>query len=136
MEKEHSTLPRYRRVSQPPPMHLTERDQHILEAIQAYDGLLSFSQIQRKLFTCKSQTERRMMLLYQHKYVNRPNYDERRRLPEMIYWLDKRGAELVASLNATALQDLSWRKEPRWFQVEHDLAVNDFRLSSKPGFML
>jgi DNA-binding IclR family transcriptional regulator len=117
-------------------MHLTERDQHILEAIQAYDGLLSFSQIQRKLFTCKSQTERRMMLLYQHKYVNRPNYDERRRLPEMIYWLDKRGAELVASLNATALQDLSWRKEPRWFQVEHDLAVNDFRLSSKPGFML
>ena len=37
-----------------------------------------------------------MMLLYQHKYVNRPTYNERRRLPEMVYWLDKRGAELVA----------------------------------------
>jgi len=68
------------------------------------------------------------MLLYQHKYVNRPGLDERRRLPEMIYWLDKRGAEYVASLEGTALQDFSWRKEPRWFQVEHDLAVNDFRL--------
>jgi hypothetical protein len=110
-------------------MCLTRRDRLILEAIHAYDGLLSFSQIQRKFFTGDSQAERRMMLLYQHKYVNRPNYDERRRMPEMIYWLDKRGAELVASLNGVALQDFTWRKEPRWFQVEHDLAVNDFRMN-------
>jgi DNA-binding IclR family transcriptional regulator len=80
-------------------MQLTQRDQHILEAIHAYDGLLSFSQIQRKFFTCKSQAERRMMLLYQHKYVNRPNFDERRRLPEMVYWLDKRGAEITGCLS-------------------------------------
>jgi hypothetical protein len=69
-----------------------------------------------------------MMLLYQHKYVNRPNYDERRRMPEMVYWLDKRGAEIVASLEGASLSEFNWRKEPRWFQVEHDLAVNDFRL--------
>ena len=46
----------------------------------------------------------------------------------MIYWLDRRGAELVASWSGMNLSEMGWRKEPRWFQVEHDLAVNDFRL--------
>jgi hypothetical protein len=109
-------------------MRLTERDRQILEAIHVYDGLLSFSQIQRLFFSCESQAERRLMLLYQHKFVNRPTYDERRRLPEMVYWLDRRGAEIVASLEGTSLSDFAWRKEPRWFQMEHDLAVNTFRL--------
>jgi hypothetical protein len=110
-------------------MRLTERDQCILEAIHAYDGMLSFSQIQRMFFSCKSQAERRMMLLYQNKYVNRPNFNERKRMPEMVYWLDRRGAEVVANLERTSLKEFVWRKEPRWFQVEHDLAINDFRLN-------
>ncbi len=109
-------------------MRLTERDIRILEAVHAYDGMLGFSQIQRLFFTGKSQAEHRLKLLYQHRYLNRPNRDQRRRLPEMIYWLDKQGAEIVASLKGTPLQEFSWRKQPRWFQVEHDLAVNDFRL--------
>ena len=102
MEEEHHKLPRYGRIPDPPPMRLTGRDQHILEAIQAYDGLLSFSQIQRMYFSCKSQAERRLMLLYQNRYINRPNYDERKRLPEMAYWLDKRGAGIIASLEGTS----------------------------------
>lgn len=121
-------LPRYGRIANPPAMRLTERDHRILEAIHVYDGLLGFSQIRRMYFSNESQAERRMMLLYQNKYVNRPGFEERKRMPEMVYWLDKRGAELVASLEGTPLSDFAWRKEPRWFQVEHDLAVNDFRL--------
>jgi hypothetical protein len=109
-------------------MRFTERDQHILETIHAYDGMLSFSQIQRMFFTGKSQAELRMRLLYHNKYVERPNQEQRRRMPEMVYWLAQKGAELVASLNSISLAELGWRKEPRWFQVEHDLAVNDFRL--------
>jgi len=109
-------------------MRLTARDKRILEAIHAYDGMLGFSQIRRMFFTGRSQTEERLKLLYQHKYVNRPNRSERMRLPEMIYWLDKPGAELVASLNSIFLKDFQWKKKPRWFQVEHDLAVNDFKL--------
>ena len=109
-------------------MRLTERDIHILEAVHAYDGMLGFSQIQRLFFTGKSQTEQRLKLLYQHGYLNRPDRDQRRRMPEMIYWLDKKGAEIVASKNSTPVGEFSWRKQPRWFQVEHDLAVNDFRL--------
>jgi hypothetical protein len=69
-----------------------------------------------------------MKLLYQHRYVNRPNREERRRVPEMIYWLGRRGAEVIAGQTGTPLIAFQWRKKPRWFQVEHDLAVTDFRL--------
>lgn len=109
-------------------MRLTKRDICILLAIYTYDGMLGFSQIWRKFFGGKSQAEVRMRLLYQNRYVNRPNREQRLRLPEMIYWLDKRGAEVVAGLNGTKLSEFSWRQQPRWFQVDHDLAVNDFRL--------
>jgi hypothetical protein len=104
MEPKKLPLPRYGRIPHPPGLRLTERDIHILEAIHAYDGLLSFSQIQRLFFSGKSQAERRMMLLYQHKFVNRPNYEQRRLLPEMVYWLDHRGAAQVVSLTGNEAQ--------------------------------
>jgi hypothetical protein len=109
-------------------MRLTQRDRHILEAIHAYDGMLGFSHIQRLFFTGKSQTEERLKLLYQHGFLQRPDRLQRMRLPEMIYWLDRPGAEYVASLMGVPFSDLGWRKEPRWSQVEHDLAVSTFRL--------
>ena len=126
-EKKHR-LPKYGRVSNPPSMRLTERDRRILEAVHAYDGVLSFSQLQRLFFTGKSQTEQRLKLLYQHGYLARLDKDQRRRFPEMVYWLDKKGAELVASQDGTPLPEFYWRKEPRWFQIEHDLEVTYFRL--------
>ena len=121
-------LPRYSRIPKPTPMRLTDRDKRIIEIIHAYDGMLGFSQIRRLFFTGKSQAEHRLKLLYQHKYLNRPDKTQRRRMPEMIYWIDKSGAEYVASLNGVTMNELTWRKKPRWFQVEHDLAVNNFRL--------
>lgn len=127
-KKTNQRLPRYKRVKNPPPMRLTDRDKRILEAIHAYDGMLGFSQIQRLFFGGKSQTEHRLKLLYQNRYVNRPNREERRQVPEMIYWLDKKGARIVASLQGESYRGFYWRKKPRWFQVDHDLAVNDFRL--------
>ena len=128
MVKKGGNLPQYQRVKHPPPMRLTERDKRIMEAIHAYDGMLGFSQIQRMFFTGKSQTEQRLKLLYQHRYVNRPNREQRRKIPEMVYWLDRFGAVVVANLAGIHLKEFTWRKKPRWFQVEHDLAVNDFRL--------
>jgi hypothetical protein len=109
-------------------MRLTERDRRILEAVHTYDGVLSFSQVQRLFFTGKSQTELRLKLLYQNGYLARPSEDQRRQVPEIIYCLDKKGAEIVANLNGTPLPEFYWRKEPRWFQIEHDLKVTDFRL--------
>lgn len=125
---EKKRLPRYQRTSTPPPMRLTERDKRIMEAVHAYDGMLGFSQLRRMFFTGESQAKQRLKLLYQNRYLNRPNKEQRRRMPEMIYWLDKRGAQIVASLNGTPIREFAWRKQPRWFQVDHDLSVNDFRL--------
>ena len=129
MTQKKNRLPKYRRASKPPAMRLTERDIQVLEAIHAYDGMLGFSQIQRLFFGGKSQTEHRMMLLYQNKYVKRPNREQRRRTPEMVYWLDKAGAEIVAGLQGIEIKQFQWREKPRWFMVDHDLAVNDFRIT-------
>lgn len=129
MDKRKQNLPKYGRVQNPPSMWLTERDKRILEAIHAYDGVLSFPQIKRLFFTGKTQAEQRLKLLYQHGYLARLNKEQRRRLPEMVYWLDKKGAELVASLTGTPISEFTYRKEPRWFQIEHDLTVTDFRLN-------
>jgi hypothetical protein len=128
MMKNKQRLPRYRRVKHPPPIRITDRDKRILEAIHHYDGMLSFSQIKRLFFTGKSQAELRLKLLYQNRYVNRPDKEQRRRLPEMIYWLDKKGAAILASIDGTPISEFAWRKKPREFQVEHDIAVNNFRL--------
>jgi hypothetical protein len=130
MAEKKRRLPRYGRVANPPSIRFTERDKRILEAVHTYDGMLNFPQIQRMFFGGKSQAEQRLKLLYQHGYLARPDKDQRRRLPEMIYWLDKSGAEFIASLDGTPLKEFPRRREPRWFQVEHDLAVNDFRLDT------
>lgn len=110
-------------------MRLTERDRRILEAIHSHDGILSISQIERLFFTGSSQAKHRMMLLYQHGYVNRPGRYDRRKIPDMIYWLDRVGEQLVAAMNNVTPAELKALKEPRWFQVEHDLAVNEFRIA-------
>ena len=109
MAEKKQRLPRYARVPNPPSMRLTERDRRILEAVHSYDGMLSFPQIQRLFFTGRVETEQRLKLLYQHRYLARPDRDERRRLPEMIYWLDEKGAEIVASLSGTPLKEFPWR---------------------------
>jgi hypothetical protein len=136
MGTNNDKLPKYGRTLNPPAMRLTERDRRIIEAIHAYDGIMSFSQIQRLFFTGKSQAEERLKLLYQNQYLNRPDQNRRRHISEMIYWLDLRGAELIASLQGIPLREFGWRQEPRWFQVDHDLAVNDIRLTLRESVQL
>lgn len=135
-------LPRYRRVADPPPMRLTERDKRILEAIHHYEGVLADFQIQRLFFTSRTQASFRLKLLYQNAYVSRPDRKQRAALPAMVYWLDRAGAAYVAALQGQSLESFSYRKEPRYLQLEHDLQVNDVRItleeacSRTPGFVL
>jgi hypothetical protein len=128
MPPKKTRLPRYARGSNPPPIKLTARDKRILETIYAYDGILGFTQIQRLFFTGRAQCENRLKLLYQNRYLNRPGRRKRMQLPEMVYWLDRNGAEIVAGIHGERLSDFKWREKPRWAHVEHDLYVNDFRL--------
>ncbi|MFC1960018.1 replication-relaxation family protein [Chloroflexota bacterium] len=124
-----SRLPTYHRAEKPPPMHLMARDRHILEAVHAYDGMMGDYQIRCLFFTGERQARGRLSLLYHNGYLNRPNRKQRAGLDCMVYWLARRGAAEVAGLAGEPAHMLKWRKQPRWSQVRHDLAVNDFRIA-------
>lgn len=123
-------------------MLLTERDERIMEAVHAFDGVLSDYQIRRLFFTGERQTRGRLSMLFQHGYLEKPSRAQRAALPCMVYWLGKRGATHVAGLHGLSLKEFPYRREPRWAQLAHDLAVNDFRLDvmeackDKPDFNL
>jgi hypothetical protein len=113
-------------------MRLTERDRAILEAIHAFDGMLSLKQIDRLFFSGQGRTQPRARLrtLFTNGFVRMPDARDIHRVPlgETIYWLGEKGAEVVAANYGVPLSDLTWRRQPRWSWLEHDLAVNDFRL--------
>ncbi len=123
----------YQRASSPSPIRLTERDKHILETIHAFDGTLSLKQIDRLFFSGqgRSQPRARMRLLFDNGFVALPSRDKMHQVPlgETIYWLDKQGAAIVAAAQGKLLRQFSWRRQPRYSLIAHDLAVNDFRIA-------
>lgn len=114
-------------------LRLTHRDRAILEALHAFDGLLSIDQIDRLFFSGKggSHPRDRMRVLFHHRYVNTPAQRNIHRVPlgETIYYLDTRGAEMVAGLRGETLNTFKYRREPRWSMIDHDLGVSDFRIA-------
>jgi len=122
----------YQRSLKPDPIRLTTRDKRILETIHSFDGLLSLRQIDKLFFSGqgRSQSRARMRLLFDNGYVNMPDLESIHQVPagETIYWLDKKGAAIVAGLSGKRTSQLKWRKRPRYSLIEHDLKVNDFRI--------
>lgn len=132
-------------------MRFQERDSEILSAIHKYDGLLAKRQVKALFWPQASlqAMERRLSLLYHTSYLNMPDFEQRRIHPisEPIVWLGWRGILFVASqigieveppkpVNENQLRRLEkrlreagvrWQREPRWSQLAHDIAVNDFR---------
>lgn len=144
---------RFQRKADPPPMRFQARDGEILAAIHKYDGMLAKRQIKALYWSQASPQamERRLSLLYHTGYLNMPDFDQRRiyAIPEPLVWLGWRGIMFVASqigveveppkpVNENQLRRLEkrlrqegirWQREPRWSQLAHDIAVNDFRLT-------
>ena len=116
----------------PTSIRLTERDGRLLEYIHAYDGVMSLRQIDELFFRGRggSWPRERLRALAAHDLVRSPKPAERHLVPagEQIYWLGKRGAEQVAGLQGQQVQAFPWRRTPRWSILQHDLAVNDFRI--------
>lgn len=135
-------LPLGRRVADPPPMVLTERDKAIVLDVHEY-GLLSCPQIERLHFqpekgqahmTKTSRCRHRLKLLYHHEFLNRifipvgPHEGSR----PIVYCLDKRGADLVAQELGIDRAQVRWRpKRSRVSSLflEHTLQVNDVRIA-------
>ena len=142
--------------SSPPPdvaaMRFQPRDDQLLRAIHELGGVLAKRQIKDMLWPAKSSRamEKRLAKLYHHGYIRWPEREHWRRepVPESVCWLGWRGImrlaetlglglEHVATANENQLrklevslrrQGLQWMREPRWIQLEHDIAVVDFRL--------
>jgi hypothetical protein len=97
----------YQRSLKPDPIRLTTRDKRILETIHSCDGLLSLRQIDKLFFSGqgRSQSRARMRLLFDNAYVNMPDLESIHQVPagETIYWLDKKGAAIVAGLSGKQL---------------------------------
>lgn len=143
-----------------PGMRFQERDGEILRAIHKHDGVLAKRQI-KQLFWPKASMqamERRLTLLHRLGYLNVPSTEQRRfnPIPEPITWLGWRGMLLVASQIGVEVElklpinenqqrflekqlreaGIRWQREPRWSQLGHDIAVNDFRLSVEAAVKL
>lgn len=138
--------PPYIRRKKPPPLRLTRRDKRILETLHAFDGMMSLRQIDRLFFKDRggSWPRERMRALFDNAYVAMPSAADVHRIPlgETAYFLDTRGAKVVAELHGETLEHFPWRKRPRFSLISHDLAVNDFRLDvmeacrTSPALML
>lgn len=121
---------------------LTERDKLILQAIHEFDGMMGAEQIMRLFFTSWYRTRLRLAKLYNEGYINHPDRKMRAALPQMIYWLTKKGAKVVAGTYGKQLvgDGFKWRGKVRWSLVPHDLEVNDTRIAfleacQKLGYM-
>lgn len=103
-----------------------------METIHAFDGMMSLAQIDRLYFSGKGRTQsrHRMRLLCVHGYIQQPDETTKHQVPwgETIYWLDRKGAALLAGMKDQSVKQFQWRKQPRYSQITHDLAVNNFRL--------
>lgn len=108
---------------------LTERDSSILVDIYRY-RYLSISQIRQLYFPSLQTTYRRLRALTKLGMVKgyrAPN------IPDSIYYLDGKGAEVVAQALKLSLEDLGWHRTSRspkdYYFLQHFLQVNDFRIA-------
>jgi hypothetical protein len=135
-------LSRYSRAEHPPRMQLTARDRAILCLVWDY-RYLTRAQIQKLVFPTpadgkeqsrKNIVTRRLMLLYQHGYLDRlhPPIASVSGSSPIVYCLDRKGARLLAAELELEVKELGWQKRQRdraLLFLQHTLAVNDFRIT-------
>jgi hypothetical protein len=134
-------------------MRFQDRDFEILHTIYNNDGVLAKRQLQQLFWPGMSTRamEKRLSKLNHGEYLTWPSRDQWRSkpIPEPICWLGWKGILMVAGKLGIVIEPpsqsnenklrkfekelrdkgLHWMREPRWIQLEHDIAVTDFRLS-------
>ena len=128
-------LPRYRRASSPPAMHLTDRDVRALNAVCDM-RFLTREQVQQLLFSpsTASYCKRRLALLYHNAYLDRIYVPSLNAFgsTKAIYTLAPKGASLVARDRKLEVRELHWRahhNDRELYFMRHSLAINDFRIA-------
>lgn len=126
--------PRRKRSGNPPPFQLTDRDLHILRAVERY-RFLDSGHIRRLIDGSEKNMANRLKGLFEHAYLDRPEcqYDFYRPgggSSLAVYALSDKGARILAHHDGlTSGPRVSWahknRKVGRPF-LEHTLAISDF----------
>jgi len=108
---------------------LTLRDIEVLVDVYKY-RYLSVSQIRQLHFPSKRTAWKRLQALTTLKYLKAFTAPS---IPERIYYLDQRGAEIVADDLQVGFDDLAWDRSQRspkdYYFLRHFLAINDFRIN-------
>ena len=130
-----------------PAFHLTERDRQIVRAVYECRALTS-RQIETLFFAppeeqgacndakpLNSRCKYRLQLLYQHGYLHRD--EQPQKLSEgrrpLVYFLDRKGAQLLAELAGCEVEELDWDEEDHevsFLFLEHLLYTNQVRLAA------
>lgn len=134
-------------------MRFQNRDGEILVAIYERDGVLAKRHIKEMFWphaTLRAM-EQRLAKLKKYGYITWPTPQQRvtKPIPEPIVWLNWNGILYIAGQQGISVTEpkndsenqirilekklrglgVRWQREPRWSQLEHDLAVVDFRLA-------
>jgi len=125
--------PRNRRVDNPPPMRLMERDIEILKAVHEF-RIMRGDQLQALFFGSQSTASYRLSRLYQHGFMDRhflPTLGGLASSPA-LYTLGKRGVDILRRVLDCGPKDI--RKPPNNQELsplflEHLLQINDFRVA-------
>lgn len=125
--------PRNRRVDNPPPMRLMERDIEILKAVHEF-RIMRGDQLQALFFGSQSTASYRLSRLYQHGFLDRhflPTLGGLASSPA-LYTLGKRGVDVLRRVLDCGPKDI--RKPPNNQELsplflEHLLQINDFRVA-------
>ncbi|MCB0141935.1 MAG: replication-relaxation family protein [Caldilineaceae bacterium] len=128
--------PSFHRGEDIPSFQITHRDQQIILRV-AYYHLLSTHHIEALLFhtpntsrTLKSQCQRRLQLLYHHRFLNRiqqPVVLGEGRKP-FIYTLDQQGVRAVAQLLDISTSEVGWNPKLKYrnpYRLPHDLHISN-----------
>jgi hypothetical protein len=107
---------------------LTERDIAVIFSVYKY-RFLSATQIGKLHFPSKRTTWRRVQALLELGFIKAfsvPN------IPERLYYIDKKGAEIIAIELHVDIEDVEYHKHTRqpkdYYFLKHFMAINDFRI--------
>jgi len=126
-------LPRNRRVKNPPPMRLTNRDVEIIKNVHEF-RIMRGDQIQALFFGSQSTASYRLSRLYQHQYLDKhflPTLGGISSSPT-LYTLDKLGFGVLREIYEFGPEDIRHRvrsKELSPLFLEHLLKINDVRVA-------
>lgn len=127
-----SRSPRFKRASTVAPIQLTKRDREIIRLVHRHQFLRSH-QIIALLEGSSQQVLRRLKLLYQHGYLERPRaqleYYQNGGSRPMVYGLGTKGGKLLSQELGVAASRIERKHDVGRMYLEHAILVSDVMVS-------